>query len=54
MKGPSSGWRPSPADDLHFPRTGKQYVVIAAGEYGFMNTIMGDHVVSYSLKGAGE
>lgn len=32
----------------------KQYVVIAAGEYGFMNTIMGDHVVSYSPKGAGE
>jgi len=36
------------------PRTGKQYVVIAAGGHGFMNTTMGDYVVAYSLKGAGE
>lgn len=36
------------------PRTGKQYVVIAAGGHGFMHTTMGDYVVAYSLKGAGE
>ncbi|OCC23781.1 quinoprotein glucose dehydrogenase [Croceicoccus estronivorus] len=36
------------------PRTGKQYVVIASGGHGFMNTTMGDYVIAYSLKGAGK
>ncbi len=31
------------------PRTGKQYVVIAAGGHAFMHTKMGDEVVAYSL-----
>ncbi|ARS28795.1 membrane-bound PQQ-dependent dehydrogenase, glucose/quinate/shikimate family [Sphingomonas sp. KC8] len=30
-------------------RTGKQYVVIAAGGHGFMGTTPGDHVVAYAL-----
>ena len=30
-------------------RTGKQYVVIAAGGHGFMGTTAGDHVVAYAL-----
>ena len=32
------------------PRTGRQYVVIAAGGHQFMSTTIGDHVVAYSLK----
>ncbi len=32
------------------PRTGKQYVVIAAGGHAFMDTTIGDYVVAYSLK----
>lgn len=32
------------------PRTGKQYVVIAAGGHAFMHTTIGDYVVAYSLK----
>lgn len=31
------------------PRTGKQYVVIAAGGHAFMNTTIGDYVVAFSL-----
>ncbi|WP_150293122.1 membrane-bound PQQ-dependent dehydrogenase, glucose/quinate/shikimate family [Sphingobium estronivorans] len=31
------------------PRTGKQYVVIAAGGHAFMHTTIGDYVVAYSL-----
>jgi quinoprotein glucose dehydrogenase/quinate dehydrogenase (quinone) len=30
-------------------RTGKQYVVIAAGGHQFMQTTLGDHIVAYSL-----
>ena len=30
-------------------KTGKQYVVIAAGGHQYMNTTIGDHVVAYSL-----
>lgn len=33
------------------PRTGKQYVVIAAGGHAFMQTTIGDYVVAYSLEG---
>ncbi|AZI35146.1 membrane-bound PQQ-dependent dehydrogenase, glucose/quinate/shikimate family [Caenibius tardaugens] len=33
------------------PRTGRQYVVIAAGGHAFMKTTPGDYVVAYSLKG---
>ena len=36
------------------PRTGRQYVVIAAGGHAFMNTTMGDYVVAYSLKEKGK
>ncbi|WP_176593872.1 membrane-bound PQQ-dependent dehydrogenase, glucose/quinate/shikimate family [Sphingobium sp. EM0848] len=32
------------------PRTGKQYVVIAAGGHAFMHTTIGDYVVAYSLQ----
>ena len=31
------------------PRSGKQYVVIAAGGHAFMKTTVGDYVVAYSL-----
>ena len=31
------------------PKTGKQYVVIAAGGHSFMHTKLGDYVVAYSL-----
>jgi quinoprotein glucose dehydrogenase/quinate dehydrogenase (quinone) len=33
------------------PRTGRQYVVIAAGGHTFMKTTSGDYVVAYSLHG---
>lgn len=33
------------------PRTGKQYVVIAAGGHAFMHTTIGDYVVAYTLQG---
>ena len=33
------------------PRTGKQYVVIAAGGHAFMQTTIGDYVVAYSIEG---
>ena len=36
------------------PRSGRQYVVIAAGGHAFMNTTMGDYVVAYSLKEKGK
>jgi len=32
------------------PRTGKQYVVIAAGGHQFMSTTIGDYVVAYNLQ----
>ncbi len=32
------------------PRTGRQYVVIAAGGHQFMSTTIGDYVVAYSLE----
>jgi len=35
------------------PRTGKQYVVIAAGGHAFMNTTIGDYIVAYSLPAEG-
>ena len=35
------------------PRTGKQYVVIAAGGHAFMQTTPGDYVVAYSLQDEG-
>ncbi len=31
------------------PKTGKQYVVIAAGGHGFLQTTLGDYVVAYAL-----
>ena len=31
------------------PRTGRQYVVIAAGGHGFMGSTLGDHVVAFAL-----
>ena len=33
------------------PRTGRQYVVIAAGGHQFMDTTIGDYVVAYALPG---
>lgn len=33
------------------PRTGRQYVVIAAGGHQFMDTTIGDYVVAYRLRG---
>lgn len=36
------------------PRTGRQYVVIAAGGHAFMHTAAGDYVVAYSLDGEGD
>ena len=32
------------------PRTGRQYVVIAAGGHQFMSTTIGDYVVAYNLQ----